>query len=113
MFFEFQCRAKWEGLSLTDVGVFVPPCRLLNDFHIREAFDIESCAGELFDREGNVLGTGDGDLEIPSLDHDSDINKLEILAVACTDGGDYDARLAAYLRRYGIPSLRCVSCISV
>lgn len=62
--------------------------------------------GELINEEGRVTGTGDGDLEIPSLDHDSDISKLEVLVTACDDGGDADRRLAAFFKRYGIPSLR-------
>ena len=64
--------------------------------------------GELFDKDGNVTGTGDGDLEIPYVDHDTDVSKLEVTVAACSDGGDADRRLAAILKRYGIPTLRKV-----
>ncbi len=62
--------------------------------------------GELISEEGRVTGTGDGDLCIPSMDHDADLTKLEVVITPCTDGGEADRRLAALFKRYGIPALR-------
>jgi hypothetical protein len=62
--------------------------------------------GELINEDGVVTGTGDGDLEIPSMDHDSEVAKLEVVVTPCSDGGDADRRLAAYVppdRAVGAP----------
>ncbi len=84
-------------------------CTLPGLPHSRLLLKMVCCAtGELIDRDGNVTATGDGDLELPSLDHDTDVSKLEMVVAPCSDGGEPDRRLAAYMKRFGTPALRRV-----
>jgi hypothetical protein len=39
---------------------------------------VRACAGELFDKDGNVVGTGDGDLEVIEFDQDTDMSKVDV-----------------------------------
>ena len=65
--------------------------------------------GELVDAEGNVLGTGDGEWEIPDLDQDTDLDdpdEFQVFVKAAHDGGAADIQLADNFKRYGVPQLK-------
>jgi hypothetical protein len=69
--------------------------------------------GQLVDGDGNVLGSGDGEVSIPELDQDNAGTTAdggdadyELKVTAADDGGAKDKQLAALFSKHGLKDFK-------